>query len=114
VDSLHLTFNRQGYYSREMRFQITKKSSTIHERIVYEVLKEFHVPFKHRWIIGGREVDFLIFDNICLEIDGHDQDTVKNELLAKLGYVPIHLNNNEVNRESIINLIKNYAFYKLS
>lgn len=97
-----------------MRYNITKKSSTTHERIVYEVLKELHVPFKHRWLIKGHEVDFLIFDKICLEIDGHDQDTYKNELLAKSGYVPLHFNNNEVSRESIINLIKNYGLYKLS
>lgn len=92
-----------------MRYQITKKSSTKYERLVYEVLKEFHIPFRHRWLIQGREVDFLIFDKICLEIDGHEQDTVKNEILAQSGYVPIHFHNNEVSRESIINLIKNYG-----
>lgn len=96
-----------------MRYNITNKSSTKPERIVYEVLKEFHIPFKHRWLIGGREVDFLIFDKVCLEIDGHDQDTIKNELLASLGYIPIHFHNNEVTRESIINLIKNYDINKL-
>lgn len=97
-----------------MRHIITKKSSTKPERIVYEVLKEFHIPFKHRWIVGGREVDFLIFDEVCLEIDGHEQDTIKNELLSNLGYIPIHFNNKEVSRESITNLIKNYGLYKLS
>lgn len=94
------------------RYNITKKSSTKSERIVYEVLKELHIPFKHRWIIDGREVDFLIFGNVCVEIDGHDQDTEKNELLSKLGYVPVHFHNNEVTRESITNFIKNYD-YKL-
>ncbi len=90
-----------------MRYNLSKKSSTYPERIVYEVLKELHIPFKHRWLINGREIDFLIFDNICLEIDGHNQDTIKNEILAGMGYVPIHLHNKEVNRESIINLINN-------
>lgn len=92
-----------------MRFNITKKSSTKSERLVYEILKELHIPFKHRWIIKGREVDFLLFDKVCLEIDGHEQDTVKNELLAKSGYIPIHFHNKEVTRETIINLIKNYV-----
>ena len=89
-----------------MRYKITKKNSTKQERIVYEVLKQLHIPFKHRWLILGKEVDFLIFDNICLEINGHEQDTNKNELLARNGYVPLHLHNKEVTRESVINLIK--------
>lgn len=97
-----------------MRHNITKKSSTKSERIVYEVLKELHIPFKHRWIVGGREVDFLIFDNICLEINGHEQDTRKNEILAQKGFVPIHLQNKEVTRESVIKLIQNYGINKLS
>lgn len=62
------------------------------------------IPFKHRWIIGGREVDFVI-GNYCIEIDGHSQDTDKNEMLANLGYTPIHLHNSEITRENIIKLL---------
>jgi len=91
-----------------MRYNIIKKSSTKSERIVYEVLKEMKVPFKHRWIVEGREIDFLLFDNICLEINGHDQDTVKNEILAKKGYIPLHLHNSEVTKQKVINLIKTF------
>lgn len=89
-----------------MRYNINKRSSTKPERIVYEVLKELHIPFKHRWLIDGREIDFFILNKYCLEINGHDQDTSKNELLASLGYVPLHLHNSEVNKEIITNLIK--------
>lgn len=85
--------------------RIFKKQSTKPERIVYEVLKELHIPFKHRWLINGKEVDFVI-NKICIEIDGHQQNTDKNVMLANLGYIPIHLHNSEVNRDSIINLIK--------
>lgn len=88
-----------------MRYTIRKKNSTYHERVVYEVLKELKIPFKHRWIVQGREVDFLI-GKYALEINGHEQDEEKNEILAKAGYIPIHLNNSEINRENIINLIK--------
>lgn len=91
-----------------MRYNITKKSSTKPERIVYEVLKELNIPFKHRWLINGREVDFLIFDKICIEIDGHEQDEVKNKILAESGYIPIHFENREVTRKSIIRLINCY------
>lgn len=87
-----------------MRYNIDKKHSTKTERIVYEVLKEMKIPFKHRWIIGGREVDFVI-DKICIEIDGHEQDGEKNHILANLGYTPIHLHNSEVTRENIIKLL---------
>lgn len=98
--------NRQVNHQRVMRYLITKKSSTKYERIVYEVLKELHVPFKHRWIIEGREVDFLVNNKFCLEINGHEQDEEKNKILANLGYIPIHLHNNEVNKQTVINLIK--------
>ena len=87
-----------------MRYTITKKDSTYHERVVYEVLKEMKIPFKHRWIIQGREVDFVI-GNYILEINGHEQDSEKNHLLATLGYTPIHLHNSEVTKENIIKLL---------
>lgn len=88
-----------------MRHNVLSKHSTKPERIFYEVLKEMHIPFKHRWLIEGREVDFLLWDRVCIEIDGHEQDTVKNELLARKGYLPLHLRNEEVDKEYITKLI---------
>ena len=85
--------------------RLLKKHSTKQERIFYEVLKELKIPFKHRWLIVGREIDFVIFDNVCIEIDGHKQDGKKNAELATAGYVPIHLHNSEITRKNIINLI---------
>lgn len=87
-----------------MRYNLTKKNSTKPERIVAEVLKEYKVPFKHRWLIGGREIDFVI-GKFAIEIDGHEQDGDKNRMLAELGYVPIHLHNSEINHQSIKKLI---------
>lgn len=89
-----------------MRYNIDKKKSTKPERIIYEVLKELKIPFRHRWIIQGSEVDFLIGEKICLEVDGHEQDGVRNHKLANLGYIPIHVNNKDVDRDYIINLLK--------
>lgn len=86
--------------------RLYKKSSTKSERKFYEILKEMKVSFKHRWIIQGFEVDFLV-KNYAIEINGHIQNTKKNEFLAELGYIPIHLSNNEITREKIINLLKN-------
>ncbi len=84
--------------------RIIKKQSTKAERIFYEVLKEQHIPFKHRWLIGGMEVDFVI-GQYAIEIDGHLQDGHKNERLRDLDYTPIHFNNKEIlcNKE-IINI----------
>jgi len=76
---------------------------------MYEVLKELKIPFRHRWIINGREIDFLI-GNMAIEIDGHEQDMEKNNMLAELGYIPIHFNNSEINRNNIIKLLKNYDY----
>lgn len=70
------------------------------------MLKSLHIPFKHRWLVENREVDFLLFDTICLEINGHEQDTLKNEILSAKGYTPIHLHNDEVSIETVTNLIK--------
>lgn len=87
-----------------MRYNILKKNSTKSERIVYEVLKSLHIPFKHRWIINGREVDFII-GKYALEIDGHHQDAEKNHMLAELGYIPIHLTNSEITISNIKKLL---------
>lgn len=97
-----------------MRYNVLTKHSTKQERIVYEVLKTLHIPFKHRWLIEGIEVDFL-FGKIALEIDGHPQDGQRNHILVNLGYTPIHLNNLEVTKEHITLLIsKLNVSYKLS
>ena len=86
-------------------YRVKKQHSSKTERIFYEVLKELRIPFKHRWIIAGREIDFIV-GNYAIEIDGHEQDTIKNEILASKGYIPIHINNSEINKKYIINLIK--------
>ena len=72
---------------------------------MYEVLKELHIPFKHRWLVNGREIDF-IFYNIALEINGHEQDPQRNQEIARAGLTPIHISNAEVSKEAITNLIK--------
>ena len=89
-----------------MRINIKRKNSTSAERRVYEVLKRLKVPFKHRVKIWGMEIDFLI-GKYALEIDGHIQDTLKNEKLAQMNLVPLHLSNLETRNEILlINLIK--------
>ena len=92
-----------------MRFNVLKKQSTHHERAFYEVLKELKIPFKHRWLIQNREVDFLLWDKVCVEISGHPQNIEKNNLLVKLGYEPLHLYNTEVkNVEKIKKYLNDY------
>ena len=86
--------------------RITRKQSTKSERRVYEVLKELKIPFKHRWMICGKEADFVIGKTI-LEIDGHPQEGNKNHILAEAGYTPLHLTNEEVkDTNKLIKLIK--------
>lgn len=78
-----------------MRYNILKKCSTKPERIVYEFLKESHISFKHRWLVNGYEIDFII-GRYAIEIDGHEQDGNKNHLLVEAGYIPIHFHNDEI------------------
>lgn len=79
-----------------MRSTLNKKNSTKTERIFHEVLKSLRIPFRHRVMIDGREIDFLLPDKVCIEIDGHEQDWLKNHKLIKAGYTPIHLTNKQI------------------
>jgi very-short-patch-repair endonuclease len=90
-----------------MRYNVLKKHSTKTERIVAEILKELHIPFRHRWRIDKYEIDFLI-GKYAVEINGHEQNEERNEVLALMGYVPIHFHNNEIknNRDKIKNKLK--------
>lgn len=72
------------------------------------MLKELHIPFKHRWRIGGYEADFLLGDRIILEVDGHFQNPLKNKKFADLGFVPMHISNKATeDSEYLTKLIKN-------
>lgn len=90
-----------------MRRNLLPKHSTKPERIFHEVLKELRVPFKHRWLIEGLEVDFLLWDKVCIDIDGHPQSGERNHKLAAAGYIPVHLDNSEATKENITSLILN-------
>ena len=83
--------------------QITKKHSTKPERVLADWLIKNKIPFQFRVVIGGREVDFVI-GRVILEVDGvhHDtpqsraRDQFKNELMARLGYIPLHFTAKEI------------------
>ena len=93
-----------------MRLNLHRKHTTKSERIVYEVLKALHIPFRHRWYINGREVDFLT-GNLVIEVDGHEQDSEKNNLLITLGYTPVHVHNSEATRDNITKILQTYNAY---
>lgn len=75
-----------------------------------EILKELHIPFRTKVRIANREVDFLLFEEYAVEINGHEQDEDRNYELIALGYVPIHFSNDEIknNRQKIINKLNDY------
>mgnify|MGYP001581454126 FL=1 len=82
---------------------IEKRHSTKPERVIADLLTRKRIPFKFREIIEGREVDFVI-GRVIVEVDGvhHDnphnraRDKSKNEILARLGYVPLHFSAREI------------------
>jgi very-short-patch-repair endonuclease len=95
------------------RYNILRKHSTQDERRVYEVLKELHIPFRHRWLIGGMEVDFLIGKTI-IEIDGHNQKVDKNNKLLELGFIPLHLSNEVTKNPTYLkDYFKTYKLWEL-
>ena len=84
--------------------KLRKGKSTKYERRFMELLKENHIPFKAKVMIGGREVDFLV-GRYAIDIDGHEQFKGKNEMLVKLGYIPLHFSNTGItNKLDIKNL----------
>jgi len=78
-----------------MRYNVLSRNSTKAERKFYELLKASKIPFRHRWLIGGREVDFLV-GKYAIEIDSHAQDVEKNKMLVREGYVPLHIKSGDI------------------
>jgi very-short-patch-repair endonuclease len=85
--------------------KIDKKHFTKPERRFARRLQENHIPFKVKVKINNREIDFVV-NEYAIEIDGHTQDAKKNEMLAKEGYIPIHISNREVSTINISYLKK--------
>jgi len=82
--------------------KLRKGYSTSAERRFAELLKRNRIPFQAKIIINKHEVDFLI-GKYAVEINGHKQNTDKNEMLARAGYIPIHYSNNEINSKLNVN-----------
>jgi len=89
-----------------MRNYINKKHYTRAERKFGRLLQELHIPFRTKVIIKGREVDFLINGKYAVDIDCHEQDGQKNQMLSEVGYIPIHFSNQEVNHKLVDKLKK--------
>lgn len=80
----------------------TKKDSNA-EGIFHELLTEAGIPFKFQYKIGPYRADFLVSDNIVIELDGpqHHQDkqrksdAIRDRYMKKHGYrilrIPINL-----------------------
>jgi len=82
--------------------KLTKRNSKKAERIILELLKKNHLPFKSKWIIANHEVDFLIGKTI-IEVDGvihRHLESKRDILFNKLGYKPIHFSVREI-RENL-------------
>lgn len=87
--------------------KLKKGVSTKAERIFAEALKTLHIKFEAKVKIAGKEVDFVI-GNYAIDIDGHKQDGVRNEVIASAGYIPIHYSNIEVHDKNLLNRLKYY------
>ena len=80
---------------RKQQEKLKKSNSTKAERRFMEILKKNHISFKAKVRIKNREVDFII-GRYTVDIDGHQQDGKKNEMLAAEGFIPIHFSNLEI------------------
>jgi very-short-patch-repair endonuclease len=89
---------------RHQLLKINKKNATKSERRFLEYLKKHRVPFRAKVLVEGREIDFLI-GKCAVDIDNHEQDFTKNEMLARVGFTPVHIANSEVKTLSIQTLL---------
>lgn len=92
--------------------RLKKINSTKAERKIAEILKRNHIPFKTKWKVNNKEVDFII-GKVIFEIDGsvHKHiDPEREKMLFDAGYIPIHISIEEVYDdkigEKILDLIK--------
>jgi very-short-patch-repair endonuclease len=90
---------------RRQIVKVSRKNSTKYERRFLELLKENRVKFFSKVKIGGREVDFIC-GKYAIDIDGHKQDPLKNELLVNCGFIPVHYDNKEVKKDLKIDYLK--------
>jgi len=84
---------------RKQLEKLKKPNSTKAERRFVEILKKNHIPFKTKVRIKNREVDFII-RKYAIDIDGHQQDGKKNEMLVSEGFIPIHISNRELKQNA--------------
>jgi very-short-patch-repair endonuclease len=93
--------------------KLRRNNSTKTERKIAEILKANHIKFKAKWMVEGRECDFVI-GRVIIEVDGdiHSQiDREREQKLLDAGYIPLHISvrqvyeSNELEKD-IIHLIK--------
>ena len=108
-----LTSEIRSKHMRNEILKIKRAQSTKAERRFMEVLKKYHMPFRYKVRIAGREIDFVI-GNLAIEIDGHPQDVSKNYMLIEHGYNPIHFNNWEIPNPNLVKWLQdNGRFFTL-
>lgn len=57
-------------------------------------------------MIQDKEIDFIV-GKYAIEINGHKQNTDKNEMLVSAGYIPIHFSNDDtLDKNNLINILK--------
>lgn len=83
-----------------MRVNLHTSSSTKAERRFAEILKRNHIPFQFRVIVSGREIDFILKENIAIEIGDHSQDVVKNKGILESGYSLFFIKNKDLLKNS--------------
>lgn len=93
-----------------MRPQLCKKHFTRAERIVGEILKSNHIPFRSKVLINNKEIDFLVGE-YAIEIDGHTHSGEKNDSLLKAGFIPVQFTNAFVikHRDILETQLKDYG-----
>jgi len=96
---------------RNQLLKIQRGNSTKSERIFLEILKELHIKYRCKVLIGGREIDFLC-GKYAIEINGHPQKIDKNSSLLESNHIPININNEDLfnNRDLIKQQIKQLIY----
>ena len=91
VNNYYRKFNSMGRLALRVAQALGKKAEDSKaELIFYNLLEKENISFKFQYKIGPYRVDYLIGDDLVVELDGplhnKEHDSKRDEYLRKMGY----------------------------
>lgn len=129
ADPIHRNEQRQRTTNRLINNNYSGKTSKT-EEIMKLILDDLEIKYIHQIAIEGKIYDFLINDNIIIEVDGHfyhadprvfpngpeypiqiktvENDKIKNEIAKKLGYKLIRIWDTDILKSETFDILNEF------